>query len=61
MITMINVNFLELVEPEEQPKLEFKPSGAVMPGEIVKFNYDENGDLSTQHLDARGRLPWRRK
>lgn len=57
---MISVNFLELVEPENK-KTDYKPSGAVMPGEVIKFNYDESGNLSTKHLDIRGRLHWRQK
>jgi len=58
---MISVNFLELVEQPEQPKKTYKPSGPVMPGEIVRFDFDDEGNMSSNIFDAVGDKPWRRK
>ncbi len=58
---MISVNFLELIEPAETPKQSYKSSGPVMPGEVVKFSYDEEGNVFCNVIDAQGRVPWRRQ
>lgn len=59
---MYSPNFLEFFEEEVSPKIHSRnPGGAIQPGEMVKFTYDEFGFCEHEISDQAGKIPWYRQ